>query len=165
MGCFFPPFHWNVDLQMITMEIAHTHHQIPSAAVPNQEWGHLQFPGIFRRKIVVQRYWVYDLHGNNRKTMEKTLILPPTTKKLTWHVLWFLEYFPKPRHVPSPGWSGAAPRLHPRLCSLPTNLSESVIWLLISWENMGKLHAGSPKPGESIPKTCDSIGWLEGNSG
>ena len=45
------------------------------------------------------------------------------------HVLWFLEYFSTkpPSHVPSPGWSGAAQRLHPRLCSPPTNLSFSSV--------------------------------------
>ena len=53
-------------------------------------------------------------------------------------------FFP-PSKPPSPGWSGVAQRLHPKLCSPPTDLSEAFNDHLIA-DFMGTLHVGSPKP-------------------
>ena len=71
----------------------------------------------------------FNFHGyswkNYEKLVSKNIGCMATNLLFYPHVLWFLEYFPTkpPSHVPSPGWSGAAQRPHPRLCSPPTNLS------------------------------------------
>ena len=64
------------------------------------------------------------------------------------HVLWFLEYFStKPRSFP---WLVRSRSTTPSKALFTSYESvflkrSGIIWLLISWENMGKLHVGSPK--------------------
>lgn len=143
-------FHYNVDLQMIATQkrttmfgenLSYPGYQPanPSrqAALPNREWGHLQFPWIFVEKlwkIGVQEYWV---HGN------KPFILPPCLVILGI----FSHQTSKPRAFP---WLVRSRPTTPSKALFTSYESvflkrSVIIWLLISWENYGKLHVGSPK--------------------